>query len=124
MKHVLLAIAAIFFGFSTSIAQDLEKKWQFNVIQNSSGEDLFQVNQKSDVLELKNGEFSYSVESKNLKASGDYIHQNNLLVFYYNQPNDTIRRYKIKEHTDSTLVFQKKIQTFTLQHLKKKKLLQ
>jgi CNT family concentrative nucleoside transporter len=26
-------------------------------------------------------------------------------VFYYNQPNDTIRRYKIKEHTDSTLVF-------------------
>ena len=31
--------------------------------------------------------------------------QNKLLVFYYNQPKDTIRRYKISEHTDSTLVF-------------------
>jgi len=31
--------------------------------------------------------------------------QNKLLVFYYNQPNDTIRKYKITEHTDSTLVF-------------------
>jgi len=30
------------------------------------------------------------------------------LVFYYNQPNDTIRRYKIIEKTDSTFVFTEK----------------
>lgn len=88
MKNFVLAIVAIFFGFSTSIAQDLEKKWIANNQNNSF-----------ETLELIEGEFN------TVNASGDYIHQNNLLVFYYNQPNDTIRRYKIKEHTDSTLVF-------------------
>ncbi|MBQ0787202.1 MAG: Na+ dependent nucleoside transporter, partial [Oceanihabitans sp.] len=91
MKNFVLAIVAIFFGFSTSIAQDLEKKWIANNQNNSF-----------ETLELLEGEFNTA------NASGDYIHQNNLLVFYYNQPNDTIRRYKIKEHTDSTLVFSEK----------------
>jgi CNT family concentrative nucleoside transporter len=91
MKNFVLAIVAIFFGFSTTVAQDLEKKWIANNQNNSF-----------DTLELNQGEFNTT------NASGDYIHQNNLLVFYYNQPNDTIRRYKIKEHTDSTLVFSEK----------------
>ncbi|WP_452231581.1 NupC/NupG family nucleoside CNT transporter [Lacinutrix sp. MEBiC02595] len=95
MKKFVLAIVAIFFGFSTSIAQDLEKKWIANNQNNSF-----------ETLELIEGEFSTA------NASGDYIHQNNLLVFYYNQPNDTIRRYKIKEHTDSTLVFSEKNTVF------------
>lgn len=107
MKKFLLAITAIFFVFSSNtFAQDLNKTWQFETIQNSVGDQLFSINKNEDALELKDGEFSYTLEAKNnLKASGDYIYQNNLLVFYYNQPNDTIRRYKIKEHTDSTLVF-------------------
>ncbi|WP_055443697.1 NupC/NupG family nucleoside CNT transporter [Lacinutrix himadriensis] len=91
MKNFVLAIVAIFFGFSTTVAQDLEKKWIANNQNNSF-----------ETLELHQGEFNTT------NASGDYIHQNNLLVFYYNQPNDTIRRYKIKEHTDSTLVFSEK----------------
>jgi CNT family concentrative nucleoside transporter len=107
MKKCLLAVIAIFFVFSlNTFAQDLNKTWQFESIQNSEGDPLFSINKNKDLLELKDGEFSYTLEAKNnLKASGDYIHQNNLLVFYYNQPNDTIRRYKIKAHTDSTLVF-------------------
>ncbi|MDB9961615.1 Na+ dependent nucleoside transporter [Oceanihabitans sp.] len=107
MKKFLLAIIAIFFVFSSNtFAQDLNKTWQFETIQNSVGYQLFSINKNEDALILKDGEFSYTLEAKNnLKASGDYIYQNNLLVFYYNQPNDTIRRYKIKEHTDSTLVF-------------------
>jgi CNT family concentrative nucleoside transporter len=107
MKKLLLAFIAIFFVFnSNTFAQDLNKIWQFETIQNSVGDQLFSINKNTDSLRLKDGEFSYTLEAKNnLVASGDYIHQNNLLVFYYNQPNDTIRRYKIKEHTDSTLVF-------------------
>ena len=108
MKHFILAIAAIFFGILTLSAQDINKSWQFEDIQNETGTSLFSVNE-NDVLELKNGEFKYSLAAKdNLRASGDYIFQNNLLVFYYNTPNDTIRRYKITEFTDSTLVFKEK----------------
>ncbi len=83
MKNFLLAITAIFFVFtSNSFAQDLNKSWQFETIQNDAGEQLFSINKNADALDLKNGEFSYTLEAKNnLKASGDYIHQNNLLVF-------------------------------------------
>ena len=104
MKHFLLAIAAIFFGLTTGFSQDLEKKWQFDAIQDENGLSLFEISD-TDAIHLKAGEFKYSLSSKNLEASGDYIHQNNLLVFYYTQPKDTIRRYKIKTLTDSTLVF-------------------
>lgn len=108
MKNFILAIAAIFFGIHALSAQDINKSWQFENIQNETGTSLLSINE-NDVLELKNGEFKYSLEAKdNLQASGDYIFQNNLLVFYYNTPNDTIRRYKITEFTDSTLVFKEK----------------
>ncbi|WP_250435027.1 NupC/NupG family nucleoside CNT transporter [Hanstruepera flava] len=104
MKHFLLAFTAIFFGITISNAQSIEKKWQFQSVENDSISNLFELS-KSDVFILNKGDFKYNIESRNLEASGDYIHQNNLLVFYYNQPNDTIRRYKITELTDSTLVF-------------------
>ena len=104
MKQFLLALIAIFIGISISSAQSIEKKWQFQSIENESNVSLHDIS-NSDVFHLDNGDFKYNIQSKNLQASGDYMHQNNLLVFYYNQPNDTIRRYKITELTDSTLVF-------------------
>ncbi|MDO6596280.1 nucleoside transporter C-terminal domain-containing protein [Oceanihabitans sp. 2_MG-2023] len=103
MRNFVLAIVAIFFGLSTTSAQDLEKKWIANNQNNSF-----------ETLELNQGEFNTT------NASGDYIHQNSLLVFYYNQPTDTIRRYKIKEHTDSTLVFTEKNTDFLFTAAKEK----
>ena len=105
MRNVFLAFVAILFGMTSNVAQDLNKTWQFDAIENTSGKALFSISD-TDSLSLKNGEFSYFLGAKdNLEASGDYIHQNNLLVFYYIKPTDTIRRYKISELTDSTLVF-------------------
>ena len=105
MKHVFLVLATFLLGITTNVAQDLNKTWQFDAIENEQSESLFSI-AESDSLVFNNGEFVYNLKAKNnLKASGDYIHQNNLLVFYYTKPNDTIRRYKISELTDSTLVF-------------------
>lgn len=110
MKKIILAITAIFFGITaTTLAQNIEQTWQFEAIQNENSEHLFSINPESDALELNKGEFSYTLKAKdNLKASGDYIYQNNLLVFYYNQPTDTIRKYRISSLTDSTLVLTEK----------------
>ncbi|PTM11173.1 MAG: Na+ dependent nucleoside transporter [Bacteroidetes bacterium] len=106
MKKSVLVIGTLLFAITTIFAQDIEKKWQFDAITNQNNEALFNINPESDTLSLTAGEFNYTLSAKNnLKASGDYMLQNNLLVFYFNQPNDTIRRYKITEKTDSTLVF-------------------
>ena len=108
MSHFFKALIAIIIGLSSITAQELEKTWQFDAVENTYGNSLFDIS-KNDHIIFNKGEFKYSLDSKNnLKASGDYIFQNNLLVFYYNQPNDTIRRYKISELTDSTLVFSEK----------------
>lgn len=105
MTKFFKALLAIFIATSSITAQELEKTWQFDAIENSSGQSLFNIT-NNDTIRFSGGEFGYSLEAKNnLKASGDYMYQNNLLLFYYNQPNDTLRKYKITELTDSTLVF-------------------
>ena len=87
MRHVFLAFVAIFLGITSNVAQDLNKTWQFDAIENATGDTLFSVSE-TDSLSLKDGEFSYFLGAKdNLEASGDYIHQNNLLVFYYTKTN-------------------------------------
>ncbi|RMA57616.1 NupC/NupG family nucleoside CNT transporter [Ulvibacter antarcticus] len=104
MKRILLvAFCFIFFG---SFGQTLDKNWNFSKVENQNGEALFPVNSETDHFNLKDGAFEYTLEAKNnLKASGDYIYQNNLLVLFFNKPTDTIRRYRVTEVTDSSLVF-------------------
>ena len=105
MQKYLLVGVLVLVQF-LSFGQNLEKKWQFSSIENTEGESLISINPENDFLTLRDGTFSYELEAKeNLKASGDYMFQNKLLIFYYNQPTDTIRRYKISELTDSTLIF-------------------
>ena len=105
MQKYLLVGVLVLVQF-LSFGQDLEKKWQFSSIEGAEGESIISINSEKDFLILRDGTFSYELEAKeNLKASGDYMFQNKLLVFYYNQPTDTIRRYKISELTDSTLIF-------------------
>ncbi|MDJ0645880.1 MAG: nucleoside transporter C-terminal domain-containing protein [Flavobacteriaceae bacterium] len=106
MRNFLCILIASF--ALTVSAQQLDKKWLFDTVNNENGESLFTID-TSDVLILEQGAFSYRLKAKNnLKASGNYIHQNNLLVFYYDSPKDTTRSYKITELTDSTLVFNEK----------------
>ena len=105
MQKYLLVGVLVLVQF-LSFGQDLEKKWQFSSIEDAEVESIISINSENDFLTLRDGTFSYELEAKeNLKASGDYLFQNKLLVFYYNQPIDTIRKYEIIEHTDSTLIF-------------------
>jgi len=105
MTIVFRFILLCFFGLTSVHAQELEKTWTFSSIENQKGKTLVKVS-INDSLNFNDNTFTYHLKAKNnLQASGDYIQQNNLLVFYYNQPKDTIRRYKIEELTDSTLIF-------------------
>jgi CNT family concentrative nucleoside transporter len=98
---------------SITFGQDITNTWQFEAIENSQSNELTPVS-SSDVLKLESNTFEYQLAAKNnLKAKGDYILQNDLLIFYYTKPKDTIRRYRITEHTDSTLVFTEKATKFS-----------
>lgn len=84
-------------------AQSVERNWNFSSIQNSNKEQLVEIN-KGDYFNLNNGEFSYFLTNKDsLTASGNYILQNNLLIFNYKQPKDTVRYYNIVTISDNSL---------------------
>ncbi|WP_203294266.1 Na+ dependent nucleoside transporter N-terminal domain-containing protein [Luteirhabdus pelagi] len=105
MRHFLLFIL-FSVSFLTLHSQSIERTWDFASIENEEGETLLNINPESDSLRLEKGRFTYSLAAKDsLNAAGDYIYQNNLLVFFYTLPKDTIRRYHVSELTDSTLVF-------------------
>jgi len=103
----LLAIVVLFFSFGTVLGQTIEKEWQFSSIETIDGTELFTIDPTADRLTLNQGTFHYSLLAKDsLQATGDYIIQNKLLVLFYNQPKDTLRRYRITALTDSTLQFE------------------
>lgn len=106
MKYILLAVTAIFFGFSTLSAQEFEKKWIFD----SQSEPL-----NDTFFELKDGSFKYNTTNSKI-LSGDYIRQNNLIVLYHNDSVNTVERFKISEFTDSTLVFSNVSKIFKLKN--------
>ena len=86
--------------------QTLEHTWNFERISTADNDSLFGIDAASDMLSLEAGSFRYSLAAKDItEAKGDYVYQHPLLIFFYTQPNDTIRRYKVNTLTDSELVF-------------------
>ncbi|MEM1002131.1 MAG: nucleoside transporter C-terminal domain-containing protein, partial [Bacteroidota bacterium] len=104
MKHFLIIIFLLASFCVELTGQSIEKKWNFKSIQNQEGIELFEI-LKTDSLHLSEGNFSYDLGAKQLKASGQYLYQNQLLIFYYTEPTDTVRIYRIKELTEASLVF-------------------
>ena len=85
-------------GFSQSV----EQNWNFQSIE-KQGENIIPID-NTDTFTLKDGKFNYSLVAKDsLRAEGTYIHQNNLLIFNYTQPSDTVRYYNIAQLSDSIL---------------------
>ena len=104
-----------------TVGQSIEKDWKFESIKNNSGVSLVNVN-PSDSFSLKDGEFNYSLLSKDsLVAKGTYIHQNNLLTLNYSSPKDTVRSYKIVEVTDSILTLSENETLYSFSAIKKSK---
>ena len=115
-------IAGILFLISLiTVGQSIEKDWKFESIKNNSGVSLVNVT-PTDSFSIKDGEFNYSLLSKDsLVAKGSYIHQNNLLTLNYSLPKDTVRSYKIVEITDSILTLSENETIYSFSAIKKSK---
>jgi CNT family concentrative nucleoside transporter len=107
MNSFFKIFLAFFIGLSSITAQELEKTW---VPQSPES--------RYTTVEFENGAFNFSSNSEN-NLQGDYIYQNNLLILYHNDSINSVKRYKISELTDSTLVFSGKDMSFDLVLAKK-----
>ncbi|MBT8324935.1 MAG: Na+ dependent nucleoside transporter [Winogradskyella sp.] len=108
MKNRILLILFLIFGLSLVEGQNIESTWLLEELNTTVRNDAFGFDQSIEELSLENGMFNLTLQDYDNAVSGDYIYQNNLLVFYFNKPSDTIRRFRISELTDSTLVLKER----------------
>ena len=104
MKGILTLFTALFLLQFTQ-AQIFEKKW---VLQEIEGDSLFQsYAYNKDFLKLEQNSFEYSFKNALDNLKGDYLKQNNSLIFFAAQNEDSIIRYRINTFNDSLLVLSK-----------------
>ena len=106
IKKIILLFLGLM-AITHAFAQESETgSWQFDAIENAVGDSLFAIDKQLDSLVLENNRFHYSLLAKDtLVASGDYTRQNDLLIFFYEQPTDTVRRYRIETLNDTLMRF-------------------
>jgi len=105
MKKRLFSFLLLFITTTLS-AQTLEKKWILENVKTTL-ENSFEVGE-NDYLQLDKGLFSYSFNKQSEYLQGDYVTQNNVLLFFPEKSEDSIIKYKISNLSDSTLVLSKK----------------
>ena len=113
--QIIFFFSMISLGFVN--AQTIEKDWK---IESSPTTSL-----DFDELNLQSGVFQYSFRDS-ISAKGNYLLQNKLLLFFYDQPQDSIRKFKISTLTDSTLTLienEKEIQLSQVNSVAKETLL-
>jgi len=111
MRSILVFVFCVisFVGFS----QDIEQQWNFLSAERTDGASILEID-TTDVFTLLDGKFNYSIAGKdNLKASGNYIRQNNLLIFNFKEPKDTVRYFNITTSNTVNLVLTENDITYT-----------
>lgn len=102
MKNFLLVTATTLLALTSSFGQDISKDWLLDKSNTMASDSTTTKILKDDILSLNKGAFKLNT------TSGDYLFQNNLLVFYYDQPYEVVKKFKVKTLTDSTLVLSQK----------------
>lgn len=105
MNKTWLCLFLVIFGITTTFSQSISKTWQLQSESDTAqSHSLFTQN---SILDLDDeGRFEINDENAEKRlARGDYIYQNNLLIFFYNTPKDSISNYRIAELNDSSMVF-------------------
>ena len=100
-----LSILLFIFSIGSIFSQSVEGKWLFENIQDSKGNELFEI-QNTDILNITENNFNYSLQAKdNLYTEGSYSLEDDKISFKYNLPTDTLRVYDISLLSNNNLEF-------------------
>ncbi|WBL25043.1 NupC/NupG family nucleoside CNT transporter [Zunongwangia sp. HGR-M22] len=100
MKRLLCFLFFIILSFPTLQAQSITKSWKIETNVDSLSNDIFQ---KGSILTINNGRFNFTKEEDTI-SRGDYMFQNDILVFFYTQPKKNMVNYRVTKLSDSSMV--------------------
>lgn len=104
IRQFLLPFLLVLFSLSSFGQEALKYRWNFQDVQNTSGQSLVTIDSSDYFLLSADSSFEYSLKAKNnLLARGTWQLQKDTLVFNYTEPTDTTRYYAITELNDSNL---------------------
>ena len=98
MKKLFFFVIAISFSFY-SISQNIIDRWDFESITDKN--DTISSNNLKSITDgdymdiLDDGTFNYQIKNEQLKVSGTWKLDGDILLFNYNYPKDTLRTYQI-----------------------------
>lgn len=115
MNKFWYCLLLIFFGTFSSFSQNIENTWVFEAVEGAEEQVLFDVDPETDYLEIEDGSFEFSLTGEeSFEVEGKYIFQNNVLVFFFDSPADSIQHFRVSEITDSTLILSGENRTYFL----------
>ncbi|MCY2685985.1 nucleoside transporter C-terminal domain-containing protein [Salinimicrobium sp. TH3] len=118
MNKIWCCLFLIFFGISPLFAQSISKTWDFEAVEDSSQNAIFEISPGNDYLKLDNGDFEFALTNEEVShAKGNYVYQNDVLVLFFDTPGDSIQNFRVNTLTDSTLVLSARNVTYSLREI-------
>mgnify|MGYP002822313956 FL=1 len=100
MKRLLYLLFFMVLSVTTLQAQNITKSWKIEKNVDSLAVEIFK---PGSVLTIQKGRFSFSKE-KDTVARGDYMYQNDILVFFYGKPKKDMENYRVTKLSDSSMI--------------------
>lgn len=111
MNKKWFALLFILFGIFQVQSQSISKTWSFESASNQTLErNAFSSN---NILTLGESRFEISSSSSDTVSTGDFLYQNNLLIFFFDQPKDSIARYRVTGLSDNNLELAGTLNSYT-----------
>ncbi len=118
MNKIWCCLFLIFLGISPLFAQSISKTWDFEAVEGSSQNAIFEISPGNDYLKLDNGDFEFAFTNEEApRASGNYVYQNDVLVLFFDTPGDSIQNFRVQSLTDSTLTLSARDVTYSLREV-------
>ncbi|MCX2839157.1 Na+ dependent nucleoside transporter [Salinimicrobium sp. MT39] len=118
MNKIWCFLFLIFFGISPLLAQSISKTWDFEAVEGSPQNTIFDISPGNDYLKLDNGGFELALTNEDApRSTGNYVFQNDVLVLFFDSPGDSIQNFRVKTLTDSTLVLSTRDVTYSLREV-------
>lgn len=118
MNKIWCFLFLIFFGLSPLFAQSISKTWDFEAVEGSPQNTIFDISPGNDYLKLDNGGFELALTNEDApRSTGNYVFQNDVLVLFFDSPGDSIQNFRVNTLTDSTLVLSTRDVTYSLREV-------
>ena len=106
MKKAVCCLILTIIGITATFGQSIDNTWSLRSVADTTRQQ-HPIQFKEQYLRLDDGQFAFLSDlDSDPNSSGKYLRQNDLLVFFFDTPTDSILTFSIDELSDSSLLLE------------------